>query len=222
MGPRSTAVLCTRVGSWAEAGLKKAATASSVGGFRAGAALGIEPVTSSVAGACLPPLVTFRSPKTPNTRMANPTTPSRVRWLRVSLNMANRCRTIEHPNPRRASVLLREWEFYSAGANSFLEPGSFVRARCGPRVLSLAASIARRHRQRRLKLPGAGANEDVQMYDIGCRAAGRRRPAHCGACPRRRTLDHRHPNAFLPHGDRGGRGERENLRGGRLPRRART
>src|SRR5215510_67953 len=62
MGPRSTAVLCTSVVSWVEAGLRKAAIASSVGGFRAGAALGIEPVISSVAGGCLP-LVTFRSPE---------------------------------------------------------------------------------------------------------------------------------------------------------------
>ena len=101
MGPRSKAVLCTSVVSWAEAGMRKAAIASSVWGFRAGAALGIEPVVSSVAGGCLPLLVSFRSPKTPNTRMASPATPSRVRWLRVSMGMAKRCRTIEHPNPRR-------------------------------------------------------------------------------------------------------------------------
>jgi hypothetical protein len=36
----------------------------------------------------------------------------------------------------------REWEFYSTDANAFLEIGSFVRARCGPRVLTLAASNA--------------------------------------------------------------------------------
>jgi hypothetical protein len=114
-GPRSTAVLCTRVVSWLEAGLRKAAIASSDGGFRTGAALGIEPVISwSVAGGCLPPLVTFRSPKTPNTRTATPATPSRVRRLRVTKSMAKSCRTVEHPNPRRNAFCLEasgKWNF---------------------------------------------------------------------------------------------------------------
>jgi hypothetical protein len=46
----------TRVVSWLEAGLRKAAIASLDGGFRAEAALGIEPVISSLAGGCLPRL----------------------------------------------------------------------------------------------------------------------------------------------------------------------
>src|SRR5262245_65892923 len=152
MGPRSTAVLCTSVVSWVEAGLRKAAIASSVGGFRAGAALGIEPVISSVAGGSLP-LVTFRSPKTPNTRMASPATPSRVRW----------------------PVLLREWEFYSAGANSLfrdrqsctevlqgraipeygpIEPAGFTLDRSArQRSRPWAASSRRHQRSMAIKLP---------------------------------------------------------------------
>jgi hypothetical protein len=89
----------------------------------------MEPVISSLAGGCLPPPVTFRTAKTPNTRMVTPATASRVRRLRVSRGMAKRCRTIEHPKPRRRGVLLREWEFYSTGANSFLETAaSFAHA----------------------------------------------------------------------------------------------
>jgi hypothetical protein len=139
-------VLCTSVVSWVEAGLRKAAIASSVGGFRVGAALEIEPVISSVAGGCLP-LVTLRSPKTPITRMASPATPSRIRWLRVNLGMAKRSRTFEDPKPAKAPVLLREWESYSAGANSFLDPGSFVRT-LRPARARFAASTTRRPRQR--------------------------------------------------------------------------
>ena len=126
MGPRSTAVLCTRVVSWVEPGLRKAAIASSVGGFRAGAALGIEPVISSVAGGCLP-LVTFRSPKTPNTRMASPATPSRVRWLRVNLGMAKRSRTIEDPNPRRRPFCCGNGNFTVPVLTVCLEIGSRAR-----------------------------------------------------------------------------------------------
>src|SRR5215813_289365 len=54
---RSTAVLCTSVVSWVESGLRKAAIGSLGGGLGTEAALGIEPVTSSLAGPSLPPLV---------------------------------------------------------------------------------------------------------------------------------------------------------------------
>src|SRR6516225_2551653 len=57
---RSTATLCTSLVSWVEAGLRKAAIGSLGGGLGTEAALGIEPVTSSLAGASLPPLVLFR------------------------------------------------------------------------------------------------------------------------------------------------------------------
>src|SRR5262245_8473038 len=119
MGPRSAAVLCTRAVSWVEAGLRKVTIASFDGGFRAGAALGIEPVISSLVGPCLPPLVTFRSAKPQNTRTATPAMPSRVRRLRVSKGTAKRCRIIEHPSPRRRAFRLggeREWEFYKTSA----------------------------------------------------------------------------------------------------------
>ena len=109
---RSTAVLCTSVVSWVEAGLRKAAIGS-LGGLGTEAALGIEPVTSSLAGASLPPLVLFRIAKKPNTRIATTAIPRRVRRLGVSRGTAKRCCIIEPPvSPwRRAG-----WEFYSTGA----------------------------------------------------------------------------------------------------------
>jgi len=94
------------------------------GGLRTGAALGIELVISSLAGASLPPLVTFRSAKRPNTRIATTPMPSRVRPLGVSQGTAKRCRIIEHPSPRRRAFRLggqREWQFYDAPPNTLLE-----------------------------------------------------------------------------------------------------
>jgi hypothetical protein len=110
---RSTAVLCTSVVSWVEAGLRKAAIGSLGGGLGTEAARGIEPVTSSLAGASLPPLVLFRIAKKPNTRIATTAIPLRVRRLGVSQGTAKRCCIIEPPvSPwRRAG-----WEFYSTGA----------------------------------------------------------------------------------------------------------
>src|SRR6516165_7039370 len=102
---RSTAVFCTSVVSWVEAGLRKAAIGSVGGGLGTEAALGIEPVTSSLAGASLPPLVLFRIAKKPNPRIATTAIPRRVRRLEVSRGTAKR-------SPwRRAG-----WEFYSTGA----------------------------------------------------------------------------------------------------------
>ena len=63
-------MLCTSVVSWVVAGLRKAAIGPLGGGLGTEAALGIEPVTSSLAGASLPPLVLFRIAKKPNTRIA--------------------------------------------------------------------------------------------------------------------------------------------------------
>jgi hypothetical protein len=103
---RSTAVLCTSVVSWVEAGLRKAAIGSLGGGFGTEAALGIEPVTSSLAGASLPPLVLFRIAKKPNTRIATTAIPRRVRRLGVSQGTAKRCCIIEPPSPRRRAFRL--------------------------------------------------------------------------------------------------------------------
>src|SRR5262249_31251120 len=90
-GRRSTAVLWTSVVSWVEAGLRKAAIGSVGGGLGTEAALGIEPVTSSLAGASLPPLVLFRIAKKPNTRIATTAIPCRVRLLGVSQGTTKRC-----------------------------------------------------------------------------------------------------------------------------------
>src|SRR5215467_12257024 len=123
-GRRSTAVLCTSVVSWVEAGLRNAAIGSMGGGLGTEAALGIEPVTNSLAGASLPPLVLFRIAKKPNTRIATTAIPCRVRRLGVSQGTTKRCCIIEPPvSPwRRAG-----WEFYSTVPNSLLEIGGCAR-----------------------------------------------------------------------------------------------
>jgi hypothetical protein len=100
------------------------------GVLRTGAALGIEPVISSLAGACLPPLVAFRSATTPNTRIATTAMPSRVRRLGVSQGTAKRSRIIEHPSPRRRAFRLggkRDGNFTTLVLNSLLEIGGFAR-----------------------------------------------------------------------------------------------
>src|SRR6516165_5378838 len=121
---RSTAVLCTSVVSWVEAGLRKAAIGSLGGGLGTEAALGIEPVTSSLAGASLPPLVLFRIAKKPKTRIVTTAIPCRVRRLGVSQGSTKRCCIVEPPvSPcRRAG-----WEFYSRVPNSLLEIGGCAR-----------------------------------------------------------------------------------------------
>src|SRR5215467_10462116 len=127
---RSTAVLCTSVVSWVEAGLRKAAIGSLGGGLGTEAAPGIEPVISSLAGASLPPLVVFRIAKKPNTRIATTVMPRRVRRLGVSQGTTKRCCIIEHPNPRRRAVRLggeRDGNFTVPVPNSLLEIGGFAR-----------------------------------------------------------------------------------------------
>jgi hypothetical protein len=127
---RSTAVLCTSVVSWVEAGLRKAAIGSLGGGLGTEAALGIEPVTSSLAGASLPPLVLFRIAKKPNTRIATTAIPRRVRRLGVSQGTAKRCCIIEPPSPRRRAFRLggeRDGNFTTLVPNSLLEIGGFAR-----------------------------------------------------------------------------------------------
>ena len=146
---RSTAVLCTSVVSWVEAGLRKAAIGSVGGGLETEAALEIEPVTSSLAGASLPPLVLFRIAKKPNTRIATTAIPCRVRRLGVSQGTTKRCCIIEPPvSPwRRAG-----WEFYSTVPNSLLEIGGFARdsywdGRACPGVTHLSQASAEHFQQ---------------------------------------------------------------------------
>src|SRR5262249_15557005 len=127
---RSTAVLCTSVVSWVEAGLRKATIGSLGGGLGTEAALGIEPVTSSLAGGSLPALVLFRIAKKPNTRIATTAIPRRVRRLGVSQGTAKRCCIIEPPSPRRRAFRLggeRDGNFTVPVPNSLLEIGGFAR-----------------------------------------------------------------------------------------------
>jgi len=100
------------------------------GDFRTGAALGIEPVIISVAGACVPSLVLFRSAKAPNTRIAKTTTPSSVGRLGVSHGTAKRSRIMSTKVHRRRAFRLggeQEWGFYNTVPNILLEIGGFAR-----------------------------------------------------------------------------------------------
>src|SRR5262245_59536282 len=93
------------------------ATIGSLGrDLRTAAALGIEPVISSLAGACLPLLVAFRMAESPNTRIATTAMPSRVGRLGVSQGTTKKCPIVEHRSPRRRSFRLgqRELEIYNA------------------------------------------------------------------------------------------------------------
>ena len=71
-----------------EAALRKATMGSPGGDLGTAAALGIEPVLSSLAGACLPLVVALKTDKNPLTRTAINPIPSRVR------RTANRCRIL--------------------------------------------------------------------------------------------------------------------------------
>ena len=91
-----------------EAGLRKAAIGSLGGDLRTGAALGIEPVISSLAGACLPPLVTFRSTQTPNARIATTAMLSSVRPLGLSQCTSERFRIAKTASlMRRGDLTIR-------------------------------------------------------------------------------------------------------------------
>ena len=80
--------------------------------------MGIEPVISSPAGACLPPLVLFRSAKVPNTRIVKAITPSSVARLGANQGTAKRC-GIMSTQAREGAFRLeasRNGNFYSTGA----------------------------------------------------------------------------------------------------------
>src|SRR5262245_55231755 len=89
------------------AGPRKATIGSLGRDLRTAAALGIEPVISSLAGACLPLLVAFRMAKSPNTRIATTAMPSRVGRLGVSQGTTKKCPIVEHRRPRRCNFRLK-------------------------------------------------------------------------------------------------------------------
>jgi hypothetical protein len=61
----------------------------------------MEPVSSSLAGSCFPPLLIFRSANMLKTRIARATMLSTVLELGVSQGAAKKFRMAEHTNPRR-------------------------------------------------------------------------------------------------------------------------
>src|SRR5262249_1881435 len=86
--PRPAAVFWKGIVSGVEGALTKATMGSPGGDLGTAAALGIEPVLSSLAGGCLPLVVALKTDKNPLTRTATNPIPSRVR------RTANRCRRL--------------------------------------------------------------------------------------------------------------------------------
>jgi hypothetical protein len=122
-GPRTTTTLCTGwVEDWNAAGARKDAIGSSVGGLRTAGDLWMEPVSSSLAASCFPPLLIFRSANMLNTIIIAATILSRGLRLGVSQGIARRFRIGRHPNPRRGVSPLAPTgrETYSAALNKFL------------------------------------------------------------------------------------------------------
>ena len=109
--------------------------------LRTAAALGIEPVISSLAGACLPLLVAFRMAESPNTRIATTAIPSRVGRLGVSQGTTKKCPIVEHRSPRRRNFRLKgsgNWKFTMLVPNSLLEIGGLIRDSTGAAVCNHA------------------------------------------------------------------------------------
>jgi hypothetical protein len=94
--------------------VRKAAIGSLDGDLRTAGGLWIEPVRSSLAGACFPPLLVFRSASMLNTKVPTTTKLSRVRGRGVSQGTAKRFRI--GPSPRKARFAFGNGNFYNAAA----------------------------------------------------------------------------------------------------------
>jgi len=72
------------------------------------AALGIEPVGSSLVGTCLPPPLIFRTASRLSTRIVATPMLSSVRRLGVSQGTLHKCRTFRRPKPQVLSAFGRQ------------------------------------------------------------------------------------------------------------------
>ena len=90
-----------RAADWNSAGARKDSVGSSDGALRTADDFWMEPVSSSFAGSCFPPLLIFRSANMLNTRITAATMLSRVLRQGVSQGTAKRFRIGRAPNPKR-------------------------------------------------------------------------------------------------------------------------
>src|SRR5262249_62199320 len=98
---RSTAAICAGWVTNAVEDVNKATIESSDADLRTAAGLGIEPVSNSLVGTCLPPPLIFRTASRLSTRIAATPTLSSVWRLGVSQGTAKRCR-VRAPKPEKA------------------------------------------------------------------------------------------------------------------------
>ena len=98
---RSTAAICAGWVTNAVEDVNKATIGSSDADLRTAAGLGIEPVSNSLVGTCLPPPLIFRTASRLSTRIAATPTLSSVWRLGVSQGTAKRCR-IRASKPEKA------------------------------------------------------------------------------------------------------------------------
>ena len=83
----------------------------------------MEPVCSSLAGACFPLVLIFRAANMPNTRINAATMLNTTRRLALSHGTAMRFRIGTALGPREVAFsqeALRDWELYDATANKLL------------------------------------------------------------------------------------------------------
>jgi hypothetical protein len=99
---RSTAAICAGCVTNGVEDVRKATIGSSGADLRTAAALGIEPVSTSLVGTCLPPPLIFRTASRLSTRIVATPMLSSVRRLGVSQGTAYKCRIPRRPKPKGA------------------------------------------------------------------------------------------------------------------------
>jgi hypothetical protein len=101
---RSTTAICAGCVTNGVEDVKKATIGSSDADLRTAAALGIEPVGSSLVGTCLPPPLIFRTASRLSTRIVATPMLSSVRRLGVSQGTSHKCRIFRRPKPKVLSA----------------------------------------------------------------------------------------------------------------------
>jgi hypothetical protein len=94
---RSTTAICAGCVTNGVEDAKKATIGSSDADLRTAAALGIEPVSNSLVGTCLPPPLISRTASRLTTRIVPTPTLSSVWRLGVSQGTAHKCRILRRP-----------------------------------------------------------------------------------------------------------------------------
>jgi hypothetical protein len=97
---RSTTAICAGCVTNGVEDVKKATIRSSDADLRTAAALGIEPVGSSLVGTCLPPPLIFRTASRLSTRIVATPVLSSARRLGVSQGTAHKCRILRRSKPK--------------------------------------------------------------------------------------------------------------------------